>query len=66
MAVLAALAGTGFWFWFRGLDRQEEEMNALKEGKVLSAKELATQHVQPQTPEAQEPANVDSEKQSGK
>ena len=41
-------------------------MNALKEGKVLSAKELATQHVQPQTPEAQEPANVDSEKQSGK
>lgn len=41
--------GVAFWFVFRKLDRQEENMNALKEGKVLSAKEIATQHVSPAT-----------------
>jgi POT family proton-dependent oligopeptide transporter len=35
MAILAFIAGTIFWFQFRGLDKQEDELNFLPEGHVV-------------------------------
>jgi POT family proton-dependent oligopeptide transporter len=34
MAVLSAIGGTCFWFQYRGLDAQEDELNLLPEGHV--------------------------------
>ena len=36
MAGLSALGGTLFWFCFRKLDKEEFELNALKEGVVAA------------------------------
>lgn len=38
MAVLAWVAGTLFWFQFRHLDKQEEELNALATGHINDKK----------------------------
>ena len=34
MAVLAFVAGIGFWFSFRHLDAEEEKLNELASGEV--------------------------------
>ena len=34
MGVLAALAGILFWFTFRHLDKEEEKLNELDEGRI--------------------------------
>jgi hypothetical protein len=34
-AILAAVAGTIFWFQFRGLDAQEDALNMLPEGTTV-------------------------------
>ena len=39
-AVIAAIGGTAFWFTFRKLDAQEDELNMLPTGH-LGTKELA-------------------------
>jgi proton-dependent oligopeptide transporter, POT family len=36
MAVLAAVAGVGFWFTFRHLDAEEEKLNELTTADVDS------------------------------
>lgn len=43
MGVLAALAGIVFWFTFRHLDREEDALNELAEGRV-NADGLAPVH----------------------
>ncbi|CAK7216883.1 hypothetical protein SCUCBS95973_002961 [Sporothrix curviconia] len=37
IAVLAALAGAGFWFTFRGLDQDEDRLNMLPQGAVAGS-----------------------------
>jgi proton-dependent oligopeptide transporter, POT family len=39
MAVLSFIGGTCFWFQYRGLDKQEDELNMLPTGHIGTAKE---------------------------
>lgn len=39
MAVLAFVGGIAFWISFRHLDKEEDALNALKEGHYESGKE---------------------------
>ncbi|KAL9122023.1 MAG: hypothetical protein Q9187_001415 [Circinaria calcarea] len=40
MAVLSFVGGTGFWFQFRGLDKQEDELNMLPTGHLGTSEDL--------------------------
>jgi len=42
MAVLAFVAGCIFWLQFRGLDKEEDELNELPEGKVFADEDEET------------------------
>ena len=40
MAVLSFVGGTCFWFQFRGLDKQEDELNMLPTGHLGTSEDL--------------------------
>jgi POT family proton-dependent oligopeptide transporter len=37
IAILAFLAGVGFWFSFGGLDKEEDQVNSLQQGHLHAA-----------------------------
>jgi len=54
MAVLSFIGGTIFWFQYRGLDKQEDELNELPTGHTIVSKDVEDQPAQPEPVEIKE------------
>jgi POT family proton-dependent oligopeptide transporter len=40
MAVIAFIGGVGFWFTFRGLDKEEDHLNMMPVGHLVVTKDI--------------------------